>query len=146
MTRWQRFGRALGYTVLTVAGVIMWMYAADTGVFNCLGATSLIYGLGVGAYAENELIGGAMFILFLTIGAGLLIVPVLTAFNLKMPMYVLMGLDVLGRIFLIVHKVMDKNSYGMGGIILGFVVSIGVLVVTVHRFRQPKKTAETQVL
>lgn len=146
MTRWQRFGWALGYTALTVVGVIMWIYAADTGVFNCLGATSLIYGLGVGAYAENELIGGAMFILFLTIGAGLLIVPVLTAFNLKVPMYVLMGLDVLGRIILIVHKVMDKNSYGMGGIILGLVVSIGVLAITVYKFRQPEKTVEAQVL
>ena len=146
MTRWQRFGWALGYTALTVVGVIMWMYAADMGVFNCLGATSMVYGLGVGAYAENELIGGAMFILFLTIGAGLLIVPVLTAFNLKVPMYVLMGLDVLGRIILIVHKVMDKNAYGMGGIILGLVVSIGVLAVTVYKFRQPEKTAEAQVV
>ena len=146
MTRWQRFGWALGYMALTVVGVIMWMYAADMGVFNCLGATSMVYGLGVGAYAENELIGAAMFILFLTIGAGLLIVPVLTAFNMKVPMYVLMGLDVLVRIILIVHKVMDKNAYGMGGIILGLVVSIGVLAVTVYKFRQPEKTAEAQVV
>lgn len=146
MTRWQRFGWALGYTALTVAGVMMWMYAVDTGVFNCLGATSLIYALGVSAYAENELIGGAMFILFLTIGAGLMIVPVLTAFNLKVPLFALMGLDVLGRIIMIIHKVMDGNLYGMGGCVMGFVVSIGVLAITVHKFRQPEKTVEVQVL
>ncbi|MBQ3157591.1 MAG: hypothetical protein IJB81_11875 [Clostridia bacterium] len=146
MTRWQRFGWALGYTALTVVGVMMWMYAVDTDVFNCLGATSLIYGLGVGAYAENDLIACTMFILFLVIGAGLLIVPVLTAFNLKVPLYALMGLDVLGRIILIVHKVMERNSVGMSGIILGLVVSIGVLAVTVHKFCQPEKTAEVQGL
>ncbi|MBE5811269.1 MAG: hypothetical protein E7318_10095 [Clostridiales bacterium] len=146
MTRWQRFCWALGYTMLTVFGVFMWMYATDTGVFNCLGATSLIYGLGVGAYAENELIGGAMFILFLTIGAGLLIVPVLTAFNLKVPVYVLMGLDVLGRIILIVNKALDRDAYMLGEIILGLIVSIGVLAGTIRMFRQPEKTAEAQVL
>ena len=146
MTRWQRFGWALGYTALTVFGVFMWMYATDTGVFNCLGATSLIYSLGVGAYAENELIGGAMFILFLTIGAGLLIVPMLTAFKLKILMYVLMGLDVLGRIVLIVKNALDRDAYMLGEIILGLIVSIGVLAITVYKFRQPEKTVEVQVL
>ncbi len=146
MTRWQRFGWALGYTALTVVGVMMWIYAADTGVFNCLGATSLIYGLGVGAYAENALIACTMFILFLVIGAGLLIVPVLTAFKLKVPMYVLMGLDVLGRIILIVKKVLDRDAYMLGEIILGLIVSIGVLTITVYKFRQPEKTVEAQVL
>ena len=144
MTRWQRFGWASGYTFLTVFGVFMWINATEWGVFNYLGATSLIYGLGVGAFAENTLIGRIMSILFLVIGAGLLIVPVLTAFKLKTPMYVLMGLDVLGRIILIVHKVMEIDSYAMGEIIIGLIVSIGVLAVTVHRFRQPEKTAGAQ--
>ena len=36
--------------------------------------------------------------------------------------------------------------YGMDGIILGLVVSIGVLAVTVYKFRQPEKTAEAQVV
>lgn len=146
MTRWQRFGWALGYTALTTLGVFLWMYATEFRVFNYLGATSLIYGLGVGAYAENELIGCTMFLLFLVIGAGLLIVPVLTAFKLKVPLYVLMGLDVLGRIILIVKKVLEKDSYMLGEIILGLIVSIGVLAVTVHRFRQPEKTEASQVL
>ena len=146
MTRWQRFGWALGYTALTVFGVFMWMYATKSRVFNYMGATSLIYGLGVGAYAENALIGGAMFILFLVIGAGLLIVPVLTAFKLKNPMYVLMGLDVLGRIVLIVKKALDRDAYMLGEIILGLIVSIGVLAITVYMFRQPEKTVEAQVL
>lgn len=136
MTRWQRFGWALGYTALTVFGVFMWMYATELRVFNYIGATSLIYGLGVGAYAENELIACTMFILFLVIGAGLLIVPVLTAFKLKVPMYVLMGLDVLGRIILIVKKVLDRDAYMLVEIILGLVVSIGVLAGTIYMFRQ----------
>ena len=105
-------------------------------MFNYIGATSLIYGLGVGAYAENALIACTMFILFLVIGAGLLIVPVLTAFKLKMPLYVLMGMDVLGRIILIVKKVLDRDAYMLVEIILGLIVSIGVLAVTVHKFRQ----------
>ena len=146
MTRWQRFGWALGYTALTVFGVFMWMYATELRVFNYIGATSLIYGLGVGAYAENELIACTMFILFLVIGAGLLIVPVLTAFKLKIPMYVLMGLDVLGRIVLIVKKALDRDAYMLGEIILGLIVSIGVLAITVYKFRQPEKTVEAQVL
>lgn len=146
MTRWQRFGWALGYTFLTVFGVFMWMYATELRVFNYIGATSLIYGLGVGAYAENELIACTMFILFLVIGAGLLIVPVLTAFKLKIPMYVLMGLDVLGRIVLIVKKALDRDAYMLGEIILGLIVSIGVLAITVYKFRQPEKTVEAQVL
>lgn len=146
MTKWQRFGWALGYTMLTVFGVFMWVHATELRVFNYLGATSLIYGLGVGAYAENELIGGTMFILFLVIGAGLLIVPILTAFKLKMPLYALMGLDVLGRIILIVKKALEHDGYMLAEIILGLVVSIGVLAVTVHKFRQPEKTAEAQVL
>ena len=146
MTRWQRFGWALGYTALTVFGVFMWMYAAELRVFKYIGATSLIYGLGVGAYAENELIACTMFILFLVIGAGLLIVPVLTAFKLKIPMYVLMGLDVLGRIVLIVKKALDRDAYMLGEIILGLIVSIGVLAITVYKFRQPEKTVEVQVL
>lgn len=139
MTRWQRFGWALGYTALTVFGVFMWMYATKSRVFNYIGATSLIYGLGVGAYAENELIACTMFILFLVIGAGLLIVPVLTAFKLKIPMYVLMGLDMLGRIVLIVKKALDRDAYMLGEIILGLIVSIGVLAITVYKFRQPEK-------
>lgn len=146
MTRWQRFGWALGYTGLTALGVFLWMCATELGVFNYLGATSLIYGLGVGAYAENELIGCTMFLLFLVIGAGLLIVPVLTAFKLKVPLYVLMGLDVLGRIILIVKKALGKDSYMLGEIIIGLIVSICMLVVTVHRFRQPEKTEASQVL
>lgn len=146
MTRWQRFGWALGYTALTVFGVFMWMYSTKSSVFNYIGATSLIYGLGVGAYAENELIACTMFILFLVIGAGLLIVPVLTAFRLKVPMYVLMGLDVLGRIVLIVKKALDRDAYMLGEIILGLIVSIGVLAITVYMFRQPEKTVEAQVL
>lgn len=146
MTRWQRFGWALGYTALTVFGVFMWMYATELRVFNYIGATSLIYGLGGGAYAENELIACTMFILFLVIGAGLLIVPVLTAFKLKIPMYVLMGLDVLGRIILIVKKVLDRDAYMLVEIILGLVTSIGVLAITVYKFRQPEKTVEAQVL
>lgn len=146
MTRWQRFGWALGYTALTVFGVFMWMYATKSRVFNYIGATSLIYGLGVGAYAENELIACTMFILFLVIGAGLLIVPVLTAFKLKVPMYVLMGLDVLGRIILIVKKVLDRDAYMLVEIILGLVVSIGVLAGTIYMFRQseiPTKEDQT---
>ena len=146
MTRWQRFGWALGYTALTVFGVFMWMYATELRVFNYIGATSLIYGLGVGAYAENELIACTMFILFLVIGAGLLIVPVLTAFKLKIPMYVLMGLGGLGRIILIVKKVLDRDAYMLVEIILGLIVSIGVLAITVYKFRQPEKTVEAQVL
>ena len=146
MTRWQRFGWALGYTALTVFGVFMWMYATELRVFNYIGATSLIYGIGVGAYAENALIACTMFILFLVIGAGLLIVPVLTAFKLKVPMYVLMGLDVLGRIILIVKKVLDRDAYMLVEIILGLIVSIGVLAITVYMFRQPEKTVEAQVL
>ena len=146
MTRWQRFGWALGYTALTVFGVFMWMYATELRVFNYIGATSLIYGIGVGAYAENALIACTMFILFLVIGAGLLIVPVLTAFKLKVPMYVLMGLDVLGRIVLIVKKALDRDAYMLGEIILGLIVSIGVLAITVYKFRQPEKTVEAQVL
>ena len=146
MTRWQRFGWALGYTALTVFGAFMWMYATELRVFNYIGATSLIYGLGVGTYAENELIACTMFILFLVIGAGLLIVPVRTAFKLKIPMYVLMGLDVLGRIVLIVKKALDRDAYMLGEIILGLIVSIGVLAITVYKFRQPEKTVEAQVL
>ena len=146
MTRWQRFGWALGYTLLTVFGVLMWVHATELRVFNYFGATSLIYGFGVGAYAENELIGGVMFLLFLVIGAGLLIVPILTAFKLKVPLYVLMGLDVLGRIILIVKKAMDRDAYMLAEIILGLVVSIGVLAVTVYKFRQPEPTGETQAL
>ena len=146
MTRWKRFGWALGYTFLTAFGVFMWIYATELRVFNYIGATSLIYGIGVGAYAENALIACTMFILFLVIGAGLLIVPVLTAFKLKIPMYVLMGLDVLGRIILIVKKVLDRDAYMLVEIILGLVVSIGVLAITVYKFRQPEKTVEAQVL
>ena len=29
MTRWQRFGWALGYTALTAFGVFMWIYATE---------------------------------------------------------------------------------------------------------------------
>lgn len=146
MTRWQRFGWALGYTLLTAFGVFLWIYATEFGMFQYLGATSLIYSLGVGAYAENEIIGRIMFFIFLAIAAGLLIVPILTAFKLKMPLYVLMGLDVLGRIILIVNKVLEKDAYMVGEIIIGLFVSIGVLAVTVYRFRQPKRTAEAQVM
>ena len=146
MTTWKRFGWALGYTLLTAFGIFMWIYATELGAFNYLGATSLIYGLTLGAYAENEIIGCMMFFIFLAIAAGLLIVPILTAFNLKMPLYVLMGLDVLGRTILIVNKVLENDSYALGEIIIGLIVSIGVLAVTVHRFRQPGKSAEAQVL
>ncbi|MBR6668921.1 MAG: hypothetical protein IKL25_11285, partial [Clostridia bacterium] len=64
----------------------------------------------------------------------------------KGPMYVLMGLDVLGRIILIVKKVLDRDAYMLVEIILGLIVSIGVLAITVYMFRQPEKTVEAQVL
>ena len=145
MTRWQRFGWALGYTMLTALGVLLWMFATEFGVFHYLGATSLIYGLGLSAYADNDFIACTMVILFFVIGAGLLIVPVLTAFKLRVPMYVLMGLDILGRIILIVHKALQKDSYALVEIALGLVVSIGVLAVTVHKFQQPEPIKEMQV-
>jgi len=138
MTRWKRFGWALGYTLLTVFGVFMWINATELGAFNYLGATSLIYGLALGAYAENEIIGCMMFFIFLAIAAGLLIVPILTAFKLKMPLYVLMGLDVLGRIILIVNKVLENDSSALGEIVFGLIVSIGVLAGTIGMFREAK--------
>lgn len=139
MTRWKRFGWALGYTLLTAFGIFMWIYATELNVFNYIGATSLIYGLGLGAYAENEIIGRIMFFIFLAIAAGLLIVPILTAFKLKMPLYVLMGLDVLGRIILIVNKVLKKDSYMLGEIILGLIVAIGVFAGTIGMFSEPER-------
>ena len=145
MTRWQRFGWALGYTLLTVFGVFMWVHATELNVFHYFGATSLIYGFGVGAYAENESIGAVMFLLFLVIGVGLLIVPILTAFRLKVPLYVLMGLDVLGRIILIVKKAMERDTYMLAEVIIGLIVAIGVLAVTVHKFRQPEPVKQARI-
>lgn len=142
MTRWQRFGWALGYTGLTAYGVFMWITLTQTELYHYFGAASLIYGLGLGAYSDYHIIGMLSFFNFLLILAGLVIVPILTAFRLRVPLYVLMGLDVLGRVLLIVSKALERDSYALTPVILGLLVSVAVLAVTIHMFRKPEPDKE----
>jgi len=143
MTRWQKFGLALGYTLLTLFGVFTWITGMNA--FHYLGASSLIYGLGVGAYSDHPWIGHLSFINFLLIGAGLIIVPILAAFRLRKPLYGLMTLDVLGRILLLANKWVDKDPYALGHVFAGLLVSVAVLAATIHCLRQPDVTPEAQV-
>lgn len=143
MTRWQKFGWALGYTLLTCFSVLTWLTGMNA--FHYLGASSLIYGLGVGAYSDHLLIGPLSFINFLLIGAGLVIVPILAAFRLRKPLYGLMLLDVLGRILLLANKWLDRDSYVLGHVIAGLMVSVAVLTVTICCLRKPDVTPEESV-
>lgn len=130
----------LGYTGLTAYGVLMWM--THTGLFHFFGASSLIYGLGLSAYSDSGIIVILSFCSFLLILAGLVIVPVLTAFRLRVPLYVLMGLDVLGRVLLIASKALEHDLYALAPVILGLLVSMVVLVVTIHLFCKPEPDKE----
>lgn len=146
MTRWRRFGWALGYTLMTAYGVFLWIAATEANLYHYFGATSLIYGLGLGAFSENEIIGTISFFNFLLILAGLVIVPVLTAFRLRVPLYVLMGLDVLGRVVLLVNKALERDTYLIGHVIAGLLVSIALLAGTVGMFRQPDVPPKEEVV
>ncbi|MBQ8555526.1 MAG: hypothetical protein IJ438_06570 [Clostridia bacterium] len=142
MTKWKRFSWALGYTLLTLYGVFVWITLREMQLYHYLGASSMIYGLGLAGFSQNDTVAMLGAGLVLLILAGLLIVPVLTAFRLRLPLYMLMGIDVLGRALLIVEKLRLGDMYLLLHIILGLIVSIGVLAMTVYMFRRIEDTTK----
>ena len=136
MTRWQKFGWTLGYTLLTALMALE--FVTTNTLLSMLGASSFYLCVFISAFTEITWLGDMMMSVWLLVAAGLVIAPVCAAFRRYWPLYVLMGIDSLGRVLVIVNNILEGNDTMLGTIVLGLLLSIATLVAAVCALRQPE--------
>lgn len=136
MTRWQKFGWVLAYTLVTALMALE--FVTSNTLFTVLGASSFYLCFFIGAFTEVTWLGDLMTAVWLLVAAGLVIAPVCAAFRRYWPLYVLMGLDSLGRVLAIVNNLLEGNEVLRGAMVLGLLLSIVTLAAAVCALRQPE--------
>ena len=136
MTRWQKFGWALGYTLLTALMALE--FVTTNTLFTMLGASSFYLCFFIGAFTEITWLGDVMVGVWLLVAAGLVIAPLCAAFRRYWPLYVLMGIDTFGRVLAIVNNILEGNDTMLGTIVLGLLLSIATLAAAVCALRLPE--------
>ncbi len=136
MTRWQKFGWALGYTLLTALMALE--FVTTNTLFTMLGASSFYLCFFIGAFTEITWLGDVMVGVWLLVAVGLLIAPLCAAFRRYWPLYVLMGIDTFGRVLAIVNNFLEGNDVLRGAMMLGVVLSVATLAAAVCALRLPE--------
>lgn len=136
MTRWQKFGWVLAYTLVTALMALE--FVTTNTMFTMLGASSFYLCFFIGAFTEITWLGDMMTAVWVLVAAGLVIAPVCAAFRVYWPLYVLMGIDSFGRMLAIVNNFMEGNDNLRGAMILGLVLSVATLAAAVCVLRQPE--------
>ena len=136
MTRWQKFGWVLAYTLVTALMTLE--FVTTNTMFTMLGASSFYLCFFIGAFTQITWLGDVMTAVWVLVAAGLVIAPVCAAFRLYWPLYVLMGIDTFGRVLAIVNNFLEGNDVLRGAMMIGLVLSIATLAAAVCALRQPE--------
>lgn len=142
MTRWQKFGWALGYSALFVLTPLAYLFL-DHNALMVLPGTSVFAGVLYAAFSEIPALEKATTLFVLAMLAGLVISPVCAAFRRYLPLYGLMALDVALHALLIAHGLLEADSLmTLYWLIPGTLVSIALLAATAWLFRHPGAARE----
>ena len=141
MTRWQKFAWALAYTLLTA--LMAWAFVnSGSWLFAIPGASFLDCWL-IAAFSEIPVLGHAIWFLGMALAAGLLIAPVSAAFRWYLPLYIVMGADVLAKALVILDAVLENSPGLLLWAIPGLVLAVIVLILTVRKLREPERTEKS---
>ena len=137
MTRWQKFGWALGYSALFILTPLAYLFL-DHNALMVLPGSSVFAGVLYAAFSEIPALEKATTLFVLAMLAGLVISPVCAAFRRYLPLYGLMALDIALHALLIAHALLEPESLeSLYWLIPGTLVSMALLAATVWLFRRP---------
>ena len=139
MTRWQKFGWALGYSALFVLTPLAYLVCRVNALL-ILPGSSLFAGVLSAGLSEIPVLEAVTSVALAAVLAGLVISPVCALFRRYLPLHGLMALDVVLHALLIAHGLLEADSTGtLSWLIPGTLVSIGLMAVTVRLFRRPEQ-------
>lgn len=143
MTRWQKFGWALGYSALFFLTPLAYLFCGGNGLMMLPGS-SVFTGVLFAGFSEIPALENVTIVTVLAMMTGLVMVPVCVAFWRYWPLYALMALDIALHALLIAHGMLEGDSTGtLKWLIPGFIVSIGALAVTVYVFCLPRNAEKS---
>ena len=134
MTRWQKFGWALGYSVLSLLSMV-WMVFGN--MVQPPGQVMLLYFV-LGALPVWELgLGIGLLTPLFVYAAGLLLVPVMAAFRRYWPLWTMLILGMTGRLVMLVVCLSGGDMADLAPTLMAFVRSVFYSLLTARLFRYP---------
>lgn len=139
MTRWQKFGWALGYSAMFIFTPLAWLLFRVNALL-ILPGSSVFVGVLFAGLSEIPALEAVTSVTLAAVMAGLVIAPVCALFQRYWPLHGLMALDVALHALLIAHALLEEDSLAtLDWLIPGIVLSITLLAVAAYLFCRPEK-------
>ena len=135
MTRWQKFGWAVGYVAMLLLSV-WWVFQMDALLMP--GQVTVFYLLMALLPLQEAESGVGQMLPWLLCALGLLIVPVMAAFRRYLPLWTMMILGLIGRFVMVVVCLCNGYMQELTPVLLSLVLDLSYALLTVRLFGYPE--------